>query len=106
MTWINDRNPAFSNELSDAEAERLALLAEELGEAVQAIGKVLRHGYDSYHPDFPQGDNNRERLEKELGDVQAAITLMVIAGDLKSSRMESAISSKLDRVHQYLHCQP
>ena len=31
--------------------ERLALLLEELGEAQQVIGKILRHGYDSRHPD-------------------------------------------------------
>jgi hypothetical protein len=34
----------FSNELSDAEVERLAILAEEMGEAQQCIGKILRHG--------------------------------------------------------------
>jgi hypothetical protein len=36
------------NQLTDAEAERLALLAEECGEVVQVIGKILRHGYESY----------------------------------------------------------
>ena len=35
------------NKLSAAEAERLALLLEELGEAQQAIGKILRHGYEN-----------------------------------------------------------
>lgn len=35
------------NQLSPAEAERLALLSEELGEAQQAIGKILRHGQPS-----------------------------------------------------------
>lgn len=33
------------NDLSNAELERLALLLEELGEAQQVIGKILRHGY-------------------------------------------------------------
>lgn len=37
----------FSNKLNDAQSERLALLLEELGEAQQAIGKILRHGYQS-----------------------------------------------------------
>jgi hypothetical protein len=35
------------NGLAPAETERLALLLEELGEAQQAIGKILRHGYES-----------------------------------------------------------
>ena len=41
------------NQLTPAEAERLALLLEELGEAQQAIGKILRHGYASTHPANP-----------------------------------------------------
>ena len=41
---------SFSNGLNDAEAERLAILLEEFGEAQQAVGKILRHGYESYDP--------------------------------------------------------
>lgn len=33
------------NGLSPAEVERLALLAEECGEVIQTVGKILRHGY-------------------------------------------------------------
>lgn len=51
------------NQLTPAEAERLALLAEECGEVIQAIGKILRHGYESRHPDG--GPTNREALERE-----------------------------------------
>ena len=32
------------NRLSPAEYERLAILAEEMGEAQQALGKIMRHG--------------------------------------------------------------
>lgn len=38
------------NALTPAEAERLFYLLEKLGEAQQAIGKILRHGYESYDP--------------------------------------------------------
>ncbi len=62
------------NGLSPAEAERLAYLLEELGEVQQVIGKILRHGYASSHPDG--GPTNRELLAAELGDVIAAICLM------------------------------
>lgn len=58
------------NRLTPAEAERLALLAEECGEVIQAIGKVLRHGFESTHPDG--GPTNRESLERECGDVYHA----------------------------------
>ena len=56
----------FSNELTPAESERLALLSEEMGEAIQAIGKILRHGYESTGPKTIV--RNRTSLEKELGD--------------------------------------
>ena len=37
------------NQLDCAAAERLAVLAEEAGEVVQAVTKILRHGYDRVH---------------------------------------------------------
>lgn len=58
------------NALSPAQAERLAMLAEECGEVIQVIGKILRHGYDSYHPDRPH-ITNRELLQRELTDLAA-----------------------------------
>lgn len=39
------------NGLSPAEAERLAILAEECSEVVQKVCKTLRNGYESTHPD-------------------------------------------------------
>lgn len=91
------------NQLTDAEAERLALLLEELGEAQQVIGKILRHGYASHHPD--NNISNRTLLTEELGDVLAAIDLMVKACDLKQSQLSSCMNGKLLRVHKYLHHQ-
>lgn len=68
------------NQLTPAEAERLALLAEECGEVIRAIGKVLRHGYENTHPDG--GPTNREALESECGDVYHAMLRMWAAGDM------------------------
>ena len=47
------------NGLTPAEAERLAMLAEECGEVIQMVGKILRHGYDSYHPADPNTTNKQ-----------------------------------------------
>lgn len=91
------------NELTPAEAERLALLAEEMGEAIQVIGKILRHGYDSRHPDG--GPNNRGLLESELGDVGAAVDLMVEAKDVDREFIDYETGRKRRRVHTYLHHQ-
>jgi NTP pyrophosphatase (non-canonical NTP hydrolase) len=93
---------AFNN-LTDAEAERLALLAEECGEVIQVIGKILRHGYQSNHPNG--GPANRVLLEGELGDVSAAIRLMVEADDIIGAEVSSASDRKMARIPQYLHHQ-
>ena len=95
----------FNNGLSVAEAERLALLAEECGELVQAIGKVLRHGYDSTHPADPHGPNNRANLEREMGDVRAAMILLCSAGDANKAEVRALAEMKLVKVRQYLHHQ-
>jgi NTP pyrophosphatase (non-canonical NTP hydrolase) len=71
------------NRLTPAEAERLAMLAEECGEVVQAVTKILRHGYASYHPDRPDGRDNRQDLFKEVSDVFGVLSLMKYAGDIQ-----------------------
>lgn len=92
------------NDLTPAEAERLALLLEEMGEAQQIIGKILRHGLDSYHPD--SGAVNRNLLEKELGDVLAAIDLIVEARDIDAGQVDGHRQAKHVKVRRYLHHQP
>ncbi len=53
----------FDNGLTDAQEERLEMLAEEAGEVVQCCMKILRHGYNSV------GYNNRGDLERELKEL-------------------------------------
>jgi len=91
----------FSNGLSAEEVERLSLLAEECGEVIQAIGKILRHGYSSTHP--VTGVVNGEALEKEVGDVLCAICYMT--SDLSGNAIEAHQRLKLRRVREYLHHQ-
>lgn len=91
------------NQLSPAEAERIALLMEEAGEVVQICGKILRHGFESYHPDDEKRITNRKLLEKELGDLSAARRLMEVNGDIKHLEVMLGESSKLNRINAYLH---
>ena len=94
------------NDLTDAEAERLALLLEELGEATQAIGKILRHGYQSYNPlTAGKSDSNREALERELGHVRHAIDRLTLARDLNALAIQGAMRVKADRISRWLHHQ-
>jgi NTP pyrophosphatase (non-canonical NTP hydrolase) len=89
--------------LSAAEIERLAVLAEECGEAVQAVGKVLRHGYQSSSP-FGRAPN-RLGLEREMGDVRAAIERMIAAGDVRGSSVYYYRCRKLDNGGKWMHHQ-
>lgn len=92
------------NGLTPAEVERLALLVEEMGEATQVVGKVLRHGYESHHPDG--GQTNRKLLMNELGDVKHSVELLCEAGDLSKQAIGVQSHLKGERVKPYLHHQP
>jgi len=89
------------NGLTPQEAEVLALIAEECGEVVQAIGKILRHGLESRHPNG--GPTNREALEAEIGNVLAAATLAHVANVVRLPVIDSAKAIKLSTVRRYLH---
>lgn len=93
----------FSNNLSPAEVERLALAAEEMGEAIQVICKILRHGLHNTHPE--SGVKNQALLEMELGDVLYAIDLLRLSGDVSAARVASGKEAKRIRGRQYLHHQ-
>lgn len=93
------------NQLTPAEHERLALLMEEMGEAIQVIGKIMRHGYNSHHPKRI-GVTNRRLLEYELGDVRHSMIRLCDAGDLDKAVIHEAADRKAERVKQYLHHQP
>lgn len=91
------------NKLTPAEAERLVLLSEECGEVIQAIGKILRHGFESAHPDG--GPTNRESLERECGDVYLAIRMLINAVDIDGNNISQRADDKAKSVNRYLHHQ-
>lgn len=91
------------NELTPAQTERLALLLEEMGEAQQVIGKILRHGYESTHPDG--GPTNRNLLETEIGHVEHAIFRMHEAEDMDPLAVLDSVADKAKKIGRYLHHQ-
>ena len=98
--------PAFSNGLTDAQAERLAILLEELGEAQQAIGKILRHGYDSWDPTtVGTQTTNREDLARELGDVKFAVDRLIGNEDIDRYILATRVIQKAQKIKPYLHHQ-
>lgn len=93
------------NDLSPAEAERLAMLAEEAGEIVHVIGKILRHGFDRRNP-LEDGQSNRGLLQSEIGDFQAVVARMVKADDLDADDIGAAQSIKHQKLPRWTHHQP
>lgn len=89
------------NKLTPAEAELLALLAEECGEVVQAVGKILRHGLEFHHP--ASGITNRANLETEMGDLRSAMILLCQNGVTSKAEVHEAAHDKLARVERWLH---
>lgn len=89
------------NGLSPAEAERLSLLMEEMGEAILAIGKIQRHGYESRHPGG--GPTNREMLEREIGHIALAKDLMMRDGDISGVAVAESKMEKFNTIDRWLH---
>jgi NTP pyrophosphatase (non-canonical NTP hydrolase) len=91
--------------LTDAERESLAVLAEEMGESLQDIGKMLRHGKlavdRSVSP--PVEYNNLRRLTSELGQVVAAVLIYQHVFRIVPGVLEAETRMKLRRVGQRLN---
>lgn len=92
------------NKLTPAEAERLALLMEECAEVVQICGKILRHGYESFNPADNSRTTNRKLLEREVGHVNFAVSLMSDdTNDLDDDAIGNSFYEKSLNVWKYLH---
>lgn len=101
MTSLTSNDQGHFNGLSPEHAESLALLAEECAEVIQIIAKIQRHGQFSHHP--VSGEQNWVTLQKEVGDVLAAMRIAETYKLLDWARVIAARDGKLSRVGQYLH---
>lgn len=86
------------NQLSDSEAERLAILSEECGEVIQCVGKILRHGYACKNPDNPAAGSNRQQLQKELADLIAQAAFMEVKGDINVEQVLKDAETRVDKI--------
>jgi NTP pyrophosphatase (non-canonical NTP hydrolase) len=91
------------NKLTNAEAERLYLLLEEMAEVQQLIGKILRHGYESRWP--LEGPTNRERLEQEIADVLVIVEMLLQNEDLDDNSVGIKMDLKELTIKPWLHYQ-
>jgi hypothetical protein len=92
------------SELRPEQLEALALLAEECGEVVHIIGKIMRHGLHSYDPTkLESRPSNRELLVHEVGDLRAATAIAESVGLFFEHEVRARCAAKLKNVRQYLH---
>lgn len=93
--------------LLPAQIERLALVAEEAGEVIQAIQKILRHGFESSNPELPleQRVTNRQHLEKELGQLHLVMGILAASGDADGPSIAVHCERKALSLPKWLHCE-
>jgi hypothetical protein len=71
---------------------------------VQAVCKILRHGYNSTNKG-QMAETNRQQLERELGDLAHAVARMEDAQDVSRLAINEKRKSKPERILPYLHHQ-
>lgn len=92
--------------MDKAKEERLVMLAEEAGEVVQAVAKILRHGEESFHPADPDKVANLYHLEQELTDLLSIISHMVFKGDVDVDiTLTEELSARWHKKLTYTHHQ-
>jgi hypothetical protein len=76
---------------------------EECAEVIQAAAKIQRFGYDGFYHD---GMGNRDQLEREIGQVNNIIRMMIECGDIDSSRILKSHHEKAMTIGKYLVHRP
>ena len=90
------------NKLTEAEQERLVILAEECAEVIQAASKIKRFGLVGKPVNTTL--TNKESLEMELGDVLALVDLVKASNlGITTEGIEKARLNKMQRLSKYMH---
>ena len=98
------------NRLTEAEAERLALLIEECAEVQKAATKILRHGYESHNPHAKtpaeeDAETNRQSLTRDCADLSHVIGRLIKAGNIEGLEVAMHASRKASTIKTWLHHQ-
>ena len=83
--------------IGEVDKEIMLIAQEECAEVTQAISKVFRFGFDSMH----KGQDNRTRLEEEVGDLMCMIDLMIEHGIVSEAAVMTAKHEKLMKLEQW-----
>ena len=79
--------------------ETLLITQEECAEVTQAISKVFRFGMDSQYP--AGAPTNKQKLEEELGDLIALITLLTQKNIIDAKSVDIAANAKLEKLKMW-----
>ena len=79
--------------------ETLLITQEECAEVTQAISKVFRFGMDSQYP--AGAPTNKQKLEEELGDLIALITLLTQKDIIDAKSVDIAANEKLEKLKMW-----
>lgn len=82
--------------------EMLTILNEELAEVIQASSKCMRFGYDSEY----DGETAKDRLEKELGDLQCLIDLLHEHDVISFSNLDKYANMKREKLKKWSDLYP
>lgn len=83
--------------IGEIDKEIMLIAQEECAEVTQAISKVFRFGFDSMH----KGQDNRTRLEEEVGDLMCMIDLMIEHGIVSEAAVMTAKHEKMAKLEQW-----
>ena len=76
----------------------LSKFIEEVGEALQIVGKIMGLGRFGKHWD---GKNLRRELEDEMADVLAAANFVIERNGLDRDRIDKRVKKKIERFNRW-----
>ena len=83
--------------ITDNDREIMLIAQEECAEVTQAISKIFRFGFDSFH----NQRDNRSRLEEEVGDLMCMIDLMREADLINWNNVIDASEKKREKLRKW-----
>ena len=79
--------------------EALGILQEECAEVIVEVSKIRRFGLDTVH--HKTGENHRDMLALEVGDVLAMVDILLEQGVLTQAELDTAKQSKKDKLRKW-----
>ena len=85
--------------LNDKVEEALGILQEECAEVIVEVSKIRRFGLNTHH--YKTGQEHREMLEIEIGDVLALVDILKEQCIITESGLATAVQAKKDKLKKW-----